>query len=100
MQVVGSASQSSKCVKGPNLGDGSFSPFGFTHFDHFGGAFLSMVQLSRADSVQDLLFTVLYAEPVVAPLSYIFFWMVNLCCAFLCPGLFTAVVTVRISHFR
>lgn len=72
----------------------------FSHFDHMGGALLSLSQGTVADSYYDIIWRSIESEPDVAPILWIFYFFISCLCTWLMLGLFVAVVTGTFKRVR
>mmetsp|Transcript_3722 Transcript_3722/g.9015 ORF Transcript_3722/g.9015 Transcript_3722/m.9015 type:complete len:2275 (-) Transcript_3722:103-6927(-) len=73
---------------------------GFAHYDHIGGAMLSVFQSTSGDGSYDVLWRMLQSEPAIFALSFLYFFVIIAMNTFLLLGLFVAVVTGTFSRVR
>lgn len=70
------------------------------HFDHIGGAMLTLAQVVAPDGYYDVLWQSLESEPVAVPLTWLLYFSISCLCTFLLLGLFVAVVTGTFKRVR
>lgn len=74
--------------------------FGFSHFDHFGGALPSMLQVVAQSGYQDILWRSIWSEPAVAVVTWFIYVISTILCTFLILNLFVAIVTGTFRRVR